>query len=79
MRPLAKAKTDWAYAMSLPSSSEEAMVFLLFLVDLLPRSTFSVAFFAGRGRRSFEGYEGVAVVARRATAKALVVGSLRVV
>ncbi len=42
-RPLAEAKADWAYAMSLPSLLEEAMVFLFFLADLLPRSTFSAA------------------------------------
>jgi hypothetical protein len=49
LRPLSKAKTDWAYAMSLPSLSEEAMVFLLFLADLLPRSTFSAAFLRAEG------------------------------
>jgi hypothetical protein len=43
-RPLTKAKTDWAYAMSLPSLLEEAMVFLLFLADLLLRLIFSATF-----------------------------------
>jgi hypothetical protein len=44
LRPLAKAKTDWGYAMSLLLLLEEAMVFFSFLVNLLPRLTFSATF-----------------------------------
>jgi hypothetical protein len=44
LRPLAEAKADWVYAMSLLLSSEEAMVFLFFLTNLSLRLTFSAAF-----------------------------------
>jgi hypothetical protein len=50
LRPLAEAKVDWAYAIFLPTSSEEAtMVFLFFLAGLSPRSTFYAAFLSAGG------------------------------
>ena len=48
-RPLAKAKADWVYAMSLLSLSEEAIVFLFFLANLFLRSTFSATFLCTEG------------------------------
>ncbi len=48
-RPLAKAKTDWVYTMYLPLSEEGAMVFLLFLADLLLHLTFSSIFLPSEG------------------------------
>jgi hypothetical protein len=49
LRPLAEAKIDWVYAMSLLLVSEEVMVFLLFLAYLLPCSTFSATFLRAGG------------------------------
>jgi hypothetical protein len=51
-RPLAKAKADWAYAMSLPYllELEAAMVFLFFLGGLPLHLAFSATFLhPGRG------------------------------
>ncbi len=48
-RPLAEAEVDWVYAMSLPPSSEEAMVFIFFLAGLSQNLTFSAAFLCAGG------------------------------